>query len=68
MVNQNDISNVYSATQKRYPRGRLPEADSLNSLLAFLLTEGAGVLNGSDVKADEGLTLFFGHQKEATEG
>lgn len=68
MVNQNDISNTYSATANRYPLGRIPESDRLNGLITFLLTEGAGALNGSDVKADEGLTLFYGHQKEATEG
>lgn len=62
--NANDITNVYSSTGTRYPRQRMPEHGSLNELLAFLLTDGASPLSGSDLRADGGLTLFYGHHRE----
>ena len=56
------ISNIYSATGLRYPKLHTPENDHLNGLIDFLLTDAASPLNGSDIKADEGLTMYYGNR------
>jgi hypothetical protein len=56
------ISNIYSSTGLRYPKMRAPSSDSLNGLIDFLLTEAASPLSGSDLKADEGLTMYYGNR------
>lgn len=56
------ISNIYSATELRYPKLRMLDADSLNGLVGFLLTDEASPLSGSDIKADEGLTMYYGNR------
>jgi hypothetical protein len=60
----NNLTNIYHATELRYPQKQLPGPDQLNGLLAFLLTDGAAPLNGADLRADSGLTLFYGHRRE----
>lgn len=62
--NANNLTNIYHATELRYPQKQLPGPDHLNGLLAFLLTDGAAPLNGADLQADSGLTLFYGHRRE----
>ena len=57
------ISNIYSSTGLRYPKLQTPEADYLNGLIDFLLTDAASPLNGSDIKADEGLTMYYGNRR-----
>lgn len=60
----NNLTNIFSATNSRYPQGHLPEQGYLNDLIAFLLTDGAGPLNGADLRADAGLTMFYGHRRK----
>ena len=64
----NAFSNQYSGVRYRYPSREIPPAGAFNELIAFLLTDGARPLNGSDVNADEGYTLFYGIQREAQHG
>ena len=64
LIHANDLTNIYHATELRYPQNQLPGPDSLNGLIAFMLTEGAAPLNGADLHADSGLTLFYGHRRE----
>ncbi|MCL1859547.1 MAG: SDR family oxidoreductase [Oscillospiraceae bacterium] len=55
-----DYSPIHHNSEIRFPKEKLPEANSLNELCAFLLGGGAYILNGSDLRADEGFTLFYG--------
>lgn len=55
-------SQIYVGTQLRYPRRRMPEAGDLNALIKFLLTDGSWPLNGASLKADGGMTMFYGHR------
>lgn len=55
-----EYSPVYHNSSLRFPKERLPPADGLNELCAFLLGEGAYILNGADLQADEGFRLYFG--------
>ncbi len=57
---RSDVSFFYTNAGKRYPSRHLPERGSLNELLAFLLTPGAAPLMGSDLRADSGMTMFYG--------
>ncbi|MBR4442933.1 MAG: SDR family oxidoreductase [Clostridia bacterium] len=57
------VSSVYYGTDLRCSRHRLPETDELNALIAFLLTPGAAPLSGSDLRADDGLTLYYTHRR-----
>ena len=57
-----DLTDFYCGTDLRYPTRRLPEAGSLNPLLAFLLTPAAAPLNGSDLRADGGMTMYYGQR------
>ena len=53
------VSNLYFGVDRRYPGRRLPGAGYLNDLIAFLLTPGAAALNGGDLRADGGMTLYY---------
>lgn len=64
LIHANNLTNIYHAVPLRYPKKQLPRPGSLNDLLAFLLTDGAAPLNGADLRADDGLTLFYGHRRE----
>ena len=55
-----EYSPVHHSGELRFPKERAPSADSLNELCAFLLSGGAYILNGSDLQADEGFTLYYG--------
>ena len=57
-----DLTDFYCGTELRYPTRRLPEEGSLNPLLAFLLTPAAVPLNGSDLRADGGMTMYYGQR------
>ena len=64
-VPKSDISNFYAATALHYPSRRLPDAGQLNPLLAFLLTPAAAPLMGSDLRADGGMTMYYGERQPA---
>lgn len=59
---RSDVSNFYYGVEKRYPERKMPEPDALNGLLAFLLTPAAAPLSGSDLRADGGLTMYYGER------
>ena len=62
---KNDLSSFYYGTAQRYPTRKMPEKDSLNPLLAFLLTPAAAPLNGSDLRADGGMTMYYGQRADS---
>ena len=64
MANKNSLTNFYSGVVERYPAKRVPEPESLCGLLEFLLSDSAKPLNGADIRADEGLVMFYGDQAE----
>lgn len=64
---KNKLSNVYCAPRERYAAKRLPGADSLNELVSFLFTKGAGPLNGADLRADSGFTMYYGEPLDERE-
>lgn len=55
-----DYSPIHHNSELRFPKEKLPSADSLNELCAFLLNGGAYILNGADLQADEGFRLYYG--------
>ncbi|MCL2816069.1 MAG: SDR family oxidoreductase [Oscillospiraceae bacterium] len=55
-----EYSPLHHNSNLRFPKERLPFANSLNELCAFLLGEGAYILNGADLQADEGFRLYYG--------
>jgi len=55
-----NYSPIHHNSELRFPQERLPPADSLNELCAFLLGGGAYILNGADLHADEGFALYYG--------
>lgn len=57
-----DKSSVYFGTDMRYPKRQIPENDYLGGLIAFLLSDASWPLNGSDLKADGGMTMYYGHR------
>ena len=59
---KSDLTDFYYGTDLRYPTRHLPEAGDLNPLLAFLLTPAAAPLNGSDLRADGGMTMYYGER------
>ena len=63
---KNDLTNFYAGTALHYPSRRLPEAGQLNQLLAFLLTPAAAPLMGSDLRADGGMTLYYGVRRSTS--
>ena len=58
----NDLTHIFSGTALRYPARKLPGEDSLNRLIAFLLTPSAAMLAGSDLRADGGMTMYYGEK------
>ena len=65
---RSDVSHFYYGTDLRCPDRKLPETDSLNPLLAFLLTPAAAPLAGSDLRADGGMTMYYGERAEIVQG
>lgn len=59
-----DVSPIYCGVDLRYPARKIPPCDQLNGLLAFLLTDAAVALSGSDLRADSGLTMYYNHRKQ----
>jgi len=55
-----DYSSIHHNGELRFPKEKLPSANSLNELCAFLLSGGAYILNGTDLYADEGFRLYYG--------
>ena len=55
-----EYSSIYHSPELRFPKEKLPPAESLNELCAFLLGGGAYILNGADLRADEGFVLYYG--------
>lgn len=60
---KSDVSPLYCGVDLRYPARRMPERGSLNALLAFLATPDAAPLMGSDLRADGGMTMYYGHRR-----
>ncbi len=60
---RSDVSHLYYGVDMRYPQRKMPESGYLNPLLAFLLTDAAWPLAGSDLHADGGMTMFYTHRK-----
>ena len=56
---RSDVSPVYFGVDMRYPTKRIPAKDHLNGLIAFLLTDAAGPLTGSDLRADGGMSMYY---------
>ena len=63
--NDNAYSNQYKGIEYRYPTRKVPDPDEFGGLISFLMTDGARPLNGSDVNAEGGYTLFYGIKREA---
>ena len=61
---KSDVSPLYFGVDLRYPSRRMPERGSLNALLAFLTTKEAAPLMGSDLRADGGMTMYYGHRRK----
>lgn len=59
---KSDLTDFYYGTDLRFPTRHMPEAGSLNPLLEFLLTPAAAPLNGSDLRADGGMTMYYGQR------
>ena len=59
---RNDLSPFYFGTDLRYPERKMPKEGNLNPLLAFLLTPGAAPLAGSDLRADGGMSMYYGER------
>ena len=53
------VSALYYGTDVRCASRALPAPGYLNELIAFLLTPGAAALSGADLRADDGMTLFY---------
>ncbi len=61
---RSDVSPLYYGVDLRYPSRRMPPRGSLNALLGFLVTPEAAPLMGSDLRADGGMTMFYGHRRK----
>ncbi|MBQ8313465.1 MAG: SDR family oxidoreductase [Clostridia bacterium] len=59
-----DASPLYCGVDLRYPARKIPPKDHLNGLLAFLLTDAAAPLSGSDLRADGGMTMYYNHRSK----
>ncbi|MCL2812691.1 MAG: SDR family oxidoreductase [Clostridia bacterium] len=64
MANQSAKSNLYVGAAFRYPQRRMPDPGSLCGLIEFLLSGAASPLNGADLRADGGYTMYYGNQIE----
>lgn len=58
----NDLTPFFRGMEKKYPRRAMPENGALNGLLTFLLTPAAAPLAGSDLRADGGMTMYYGER------
>ena len=56
------LSTLYCGLPLRYPSRRMPPRGQLNPLLAFLLTPESAPLSGSDLRADSGMTMYYGER------
>ena len=61
---KSDLTHFYYGTDLRYPERKLPASGALNALIAFLLTPAAAPLAGSDLRADGGMTMYYGERCE----
>lgn len=61
---RSDVTPIYCGVDLRYPNRKMPAMDQLNGLIAFLLTDAAQPLTGSDIKADGGFTGHYIHRKK----
>ena len=61
---RSDITPFYYGTDQRYPTGITPGSESLCGLVSFLLTEEAAILSGSDLRADGGMTMYYGRRAD----
>ena len=59
---RNDLTTFSCGTALRYPERKMPENGSLNGLIGFLLTPAAAPLAGSDLRADGGMTMYYGER------
>ncbi len=57
---RNELTTFSRGTALRYPERKMPENGFLNGLLGFLLTPAAAPLAGSDLRADGGMTMYYG--------
>ena len=60
---RSDLTHFYYGTDLRCPERKTPAPDRLNDLVAFLLTPGASLLSGGDLRADGGMTMYYGERK-----
>ena len=59
---RSDLSAIYYGVDMRYPDRQLPQRGYLNGLIAFLLTPAAAPLAGSDLRADGGMSMYYGER------
>ena len=59
---RSDLSPIYYGVDLRYPERHMPQRGYLNALIAFLLTPGAAPLSGSDLRADGGMSMYYGER------
>ncbi|NMA46246.1 MAG: SDR family oxidoreductase [Lentisphaerae bacterium] len=62
----NPLTNLYNAPELLYPARSYPSEDSLNGFIEFLLSPAATPLSGGDLRADFGMTMFYGWQVPET--
>ena len=55
-----EYTAIHHNAHYRFPSEDVPPQQSLDELVAFLLTPAAYILNGTDMHADEGFRLYFG--------
>ncbi len=55
-------TSIYYGTDMRNPAHKAPAAGDLAGLIGFLLTDSSAPLNGADLRADGGTTMFYGHR------
>ena len=61
---RSDVSPLYYGVDLRYPQRKMPKDGYLNGLIAFLLTDAAAPLAGSDLRADGGFVGYYGHRRK----
>lgn len=62
LQNKNRHSNLYCAPERQYPSGKLPETKELFGLMELLFSGQASILNGADLRADGGMSMYYGEQ------
>ena len=58
------VSEFYYGPELRCASRHMPQPGYLDELVAFLLTPGAAALSGSDLRVDDGMTLFYTHRRK----